>query len=179
MSVKRASQKAKSDNVFGQPRRSAKMFRAGLYARVSTNDQQVLPMQKRPHGSTPLGAAGRLQCGDRSPSAYRAYVRVATMAMTQETAVGDSELEQLRRRFEEYRVFVRHETGYVPRFRKSNLRLPGDTVSIQPRKRIGGRFRTAGRTSPLIDPPSRFTSQLRSGIRLFSCPGWQLSISEL
>ena len=40
-------QKAKSDNVFGQARKPAKMFRAGLYARVSTNDQQTLPMQNR------------------------------------------------------------------------------------------------------------------------------------
>ena len=40
-------QKAKSDNVFGQARKPAKMFRAGLYARVSTNDQQTLPMQSR------------------------------------------------------------------------------------------------------------------------------------
>ena len=28
-------------------RKPAKMFRAGLYARVSTNDQQTLPMQSR------------------------------------------------------------------------------------------------------------------------------------
>src|ERR1043165_2057791 len=42
-----ALQKAKSDHVFGQPRRAAKMFRAGLYARVSTNDQQTLAMQNR------------------------------------------------------------------------------------------------------------------------------------
>src|SRR4051794_18891614 len=47
MPVKRASQKAKPDNVFGQPRKCSKMFRAGLYARVSTNDQQTLPMQLR------------------------------------------------------------------------------------------------------------------------------------
>jgi hypothetical protein len=45
MPEKRASQKAKSDNVFGQSRRQPKMFRAGLYTRVSTNDQQTLPMQ--------------------------------------------------------------------------------------------------------------------------------------
>jgi hypothetical protein len=31
----------------GQARKPAKMFRAGLYARVSTNDQQTLPMQSR------------------------------------------------------------------------------------------------------------------------------------
>jgi DNA invertase Pin-like site-specific DNA recombinase len=47
MPVKRASQKAKSDNVFGHSRKQPKMFRAGLYARVSTNDQQTLPMQLR------------------------------------------------------------------------------------------------------------------------------------
>jgi hypothetical protein len=33
--------------VFGQARRPAKMFRAGLYARVSTIDQQTLAMQNR------------------------------------------------------------------------------------------------------------------------------------
>jgi len=47
MAVKRASPKAKSGNVFGQARKSAKMFRVGLYARVSTNDQRTLPMQCR------------------------------------------------------------------------------------------------------------------------------------
>ena len=47
MPAKRAFPKAKSDNVFGQARRPAKMLRAGLYARVSTNDQQTLPMQSR------------------------------------------------------------------------------------------------------------------------------------
>jgi putative DNA-invertase from lambdoid prophage Rac len=47
MARKRPSRKAKSGNVFGQARRPAKMFRAGLYARVSTNDQQTLPMQSR------------------------------------------------------------------------------------------------------------------------------------
>jgi DNA invertase Pin-like site-specific DNA recombinase len=47
MAGKRASQKAKSDHVFGQSRRRVKMFRAGLYARVSTNDQQTLAMQNR------------------------------------------------------------------------------------------------------------------------------------
>src|SRR5258705_1438612 len=47
MLIKRAFPKSKSDNVFGQSRRPTKMFRAGLYARVSTNDQQTLPMQSR------------------------------------------------------------------------------------------------------------------------------------
>ena len=44
---KTASQKAKSNNVFGQARRPAKMLRAGLYGRVSTNDQQTLSLQSR------------------------------------------------------------------------------------------------------------------------------------
>ena len=47
MPIKRASQKAKSGNVFGQARRPAKMLRVGLYARVSTDDQQTLAMQNR------------------------------------------------------------------------------------------------------------------------------------
>jgi len=47
MPIKRASQKAESDDVFGQRRKPPKMFRAGLYARVSTNDQQTVPMQNR------------------------------------------------------------------------------------------------------------------------------------
>src|SRR4030081_3525093 len=47
MAAKRAFPKAKSDNVFGQSRKPSKMFRAGLYARVSTNDQQTLPLQSR------------------------------------------------------------------------------------------------------------------------------------
>lgn len=48
MPVKRASAKSKSQRVFGHPgKRSKTALRAGLYARVSTNDQQTLPMQLR------------------------------------------------------------------------------------------------------------------------------------
>src|SRR5262245_36632998 len=47
MPIKRASQKPKSGQVFGQARRQAKMFRVGSYARVSTTDQQTLAMQNR------------------------------------------------------------------------------------------------------------------------------------
>jgi len=47
MPVERASQKLESGDVFGQARRQPKMLRAGLYARVSTNDQQTLAMQMR------------------------------------------------------------------------------------------------------------------------------------
>ncbi len=47
VAAKRASKKAKSPKVFGQARKPAKMFRAGIYARVSTNDQQTIPLQIR------------------------------------------------------------------------------------------------------------------------------------
>jgi putative DNA-invertase from lambdoid prophage Rac len=47
MPVKRLFRRAKSQDVFGQSRRQPKMLRAGLYARVSTNDQQTLSMQNR------------------------------------------------------------------------------------------------------------------------------------
>ena len=47
MAAKRASEKAKASKVFGHARKPAKMFRAGLYARVSTNDQQTVPLQVR------------------------------------------------------------------------------------------------------------------------------------
>src|SRR5271170_6324506 len=47
MPRKRASRKTKSDHVFGQARKPAKMLRAGLYARVSTIEQQTLAMQNR------------------------------------------------------------------------------------------------------------------------------------
>jgi DNA invertase Pin-like site-specific DNA recombinase len=50
MPAKRASRKAKSEKVFGQARKPARMFRAGLYARVSTHDQQTLPAQMRAMG---------------------------------------------------------------------------------------------------------------------------------
>ena len=45
--AKRASKTPKSTRVFGQRQEPAKMFRAGLYARVSTHDQQTLPLQMR------------------------------------------------------------------------------------------------------------------------------------
>jgi putative DNA-invertase from lambdoid prophage Rac len=47
MAAKRASETAKAKRVFGQRQAPAKMFRAGLYARVSTHDQQTLPLQMR------------------------------------------------------------------------------------------------------------------------------------
>src|SRR5947207_13405338 len=47
MAAKRASKKTRSPKVFGQARKPAKVFRAGIYARVSTNDQQTIPLQIR------------------------------------------------------------------------------------------------------------------------------------
>jgi predicted site-specific integrase-resolvase len=47
VTAKRASKAAKSTRVFGQPQKAPKMFRVGLYTRVSTHDQQTLPLQMR------------------------------------------------------------------------------------------------------------------------------------
>jgi putative DNA-invertase from lambdoid prophage Rac len=47
MAAKRASETAKSRRVFGQRQEPGKMFRVGLYARVSTHDQRTLPLQMR------------------------------------------------------------------------------------------------------------------------------------
>src|SRR5438046_2987210 len=45
---KRASDKARSQRVFGHPSgRTKTQFRVGLYARVSTHDQQTIPLQTR------------------------------------------------------------------------------------------------------------------------------------
>ena len=47
MAAKQASKKAQSPRVFGQSRRHPKMFRAAIYARVSTFDQHTIPLQIR------------------------------------------------------------------------------------------------------------------------------------
>jgi DNA invertase Pin-like site-specific DNA recombinase len=47
MAVKPAFAKAKIREVFGQAQKHPKMFRAGLYSRVSTHDQQTLSLQSR------------------------------------------------------------------------------------------------------------------------------------
>jgi putative DNA-invertase from lambdoid prophage Rac len=47
MPAKQTSEKAQSPRVFGQARKHPKLFRAGLYSRVSTHDQQTLPLQNR------------------------------------------------------------------------------------------------------------------------------------
>jgi putative DNA-invertase from lambdoid prophage Rac len=47
MAAKRTLEKAKAPRVFGQRRKHLKMFRVGLYARVSTFDQHTIPLQIR------------------------------------------------------------------------------------------------------------------------------------
>ena len=47
MPAKRPSHNAKPPKVFGQRRKTSKMFRAGIYVRISTNDQQTIPLQLR------------------------------------------------------------------------------------------------------------------------------------
>ena len=47
MPIKQGPDIRKSVKVFGQGKKTAKTVRAGLYARVSTQDQQTLPMQSR------------------------------------------------------------------------------------------------------------------------------------
>ena len=48
MAEKRASREPKSRRVFGHPSKQAQTkLRVGLYARVSTNDQQTIPLQIR------------------------------------------------------------------------------------------------------------------------------------
>jgi hypothetical protein len=63
MPIKRVSPRAKSGNVFGQARRPAKLVRAGMYARVSTDDQQNFSMQSRACANIPLGVAGDRAAG--------------------------------------------------------------------------------------------------------------------
>ena len=48
MGQKRASRKPKSPRVFGHPSKQPRAVpRVGLYARVSTQDQQTIPLQTR------------------------------------------------------------------------------------------------------------------------------------
>jgi DNA invertase Pin-like site-specific DNA recombinase len=47
VTAKQGAKTAKSQRVFGQRQEPANMFRAGLYARVSTHDQQTLSLQMR------------------------------------------------------------------------------------------------------------------------------------
>src|ERR1022692_1448055 len=47
MAARRASDTAKPRRVFGQRQEPEKIFRVGLYARVSTHDQKTLSLQTR------------------------------------------------------------------------------------------------------------------------------------
>jgi predicted site-specific integrase-resolvase len=47
MPAKRTFSQPESTRVLGQARKPARMLRVGIYARVSTLDQQTLPMQIR------------------------------------------------------------------------------------------------------------------------------------
>lgn len=47
MPAKQTIAESKSNRVFGQARKQERMLRAGVYARVSTLDQQTLPLQIR------------------------------------------------------------------------------------------------------------------------------------
>jgi DNA invertase Pin-like site-specific DNA recombinase len=47
MPAKQTSEKTKTKRVFGHAQKPAKMFRVGLYARVSTFDQHTIPLQVR------------------------------------------------------------------------------------------------------------------------------------
>src|SRR6202044_1500895 len=47
MPAKQTAKKAQSPRVFGQRRKHPKMFRVGLYSRVSTFDQHTIPLQIR------------------------------------------------------------------------------------------------------------------------------------
>ncbi len=62
MAAKQAPEKAKPPRVFGQAQKPAKMFRAGLYARVSTNDQQTIPLQIRALRGYAARRVGRAHC---------------------------------------------------------------------------------------------------------------------
>ena len=78
MAGKLATRRPNSRMVFGQARKQPKMFRAGLYAHVSTNDQQTIPLQTAPCGTTPRVAAGPSLCRSRRSAPAPAYVSQST-----------------------------------------------------------------------------------------------------
>ena len=84
MAAKRASSKPKSNRVFGQARKQPKMFRAGLYARVSTNDQQTIPLQIRMRSlrGSCAPANSRTRSVRRSNPAQRSRLAFGTLTVT-------------------------------------------------------------------------------------------------
>ena len=77
MPIRQGSDIRKSGKVFGQGQKPAKTVRAGLYARVSTLDQQTLPMQS---------------CAMREYAARRGW----TIALQVKEASSGATLRQLR-----------------------------------------------------------------------------------
>jgi DNA invertase Pin-like site-specific DNA recombinase len=72
MPVKRGSATHNAGDVFGRSRKQPKMLRAGLYARVSTNDQQTLPMQSRAMREYAVGFVSLTEALDLTTPAGRA-----------------------------------------------------------------------------------------------------------
>jgi DNA invertase Pin-like site-specific DNA recombinase len=77
MPIKQGSGIKKSGRVFGRGQKNPKMVRAGLYARVSTQDQQTLPMQNRAmrEYATRRGWTIKLQVKEVGPGASRRQLR--------------------------------------------------------------------------------------------------------
>ena len=82
MAANRASTTAKPKRVFGQPQAPAKMFRVGLYARVSTHDQKTLPMQMRTmrEYATKRGWTAAVQIKEVGSGAVKRELREKVMA---------------------------------------------------------------------------------------------------
>jgi hypothetical protein len=62
MPAKQTSEKTKTERVFGHAQKPAKMFRVGLYARVSTFDQHTIPLQVRALREYAARRAGQSPC---------------------------------------------------------------------------------------------------------------------
>jgi len=99
MAERRASRKTKSPRVFGHPSKQAQSkLRVGLYAHVSTQDQQTIPLQTRamPEYATPAGLDDRFASEGNRLGCYPAG---ATGAMAGLLAVfAEFEREILRER---------------------------------------------------------------------------------
>src|SRR5207237_2155160 len=100
MPVTRAFPKAKSSNVFGHARKRSKMLRAGLYARVSTNDQQTLAMQNRAmrEHAPRRGCTIALQIREANSGAARREAREKGLAAARRREVGVGQVWRLDRR---------------------------------------------------------------------------------
>ena len=82
MAAKRAVAAAKSKRVFGQPHAAAKMFRVGLYARVShATTSRRCRYRCAPCGSMPPNAAGRSRCRSKKSVPARRSVNRARICL--------------------------------------------------------------------------------------------------